>query len=291
MKFILCDLFTQNHQFLTQSLYFEFINRGFECIIINSLIQNIESNINSIFILIINPYFMKNKTITSTLQNINKKYKYKILYITEPINYIIEKKVYLDLINILKPYCLWTYTYNNFNKLKTYLNMFYIPPIYNESYNLTNPILISLKEKINDKIVFIGNINENRKPTLKKFQDKLITIDNLWNESDWKNILNKYLFYINIHRRNGCQSLETLRCIPILANGGVIFSEDCNELDKEKYKGYNIYFYKKEELLSIFLDKIKNIDYEEIYKKTILFRTTQDNINDLKKYIDFHNNI
>ena len=287
MKFILYDPFTHNHYFLTQSLYFEFINRGFECTIINSLIQNIESNINSIFILIINPYFMKNKTIISTLQNINKTYKYKILYITEPITYIIEQKVYLDLINILKPYCLWTY--NNFNHLKTYLNIFHIPPIYNESYNLTNPTIISLKEKINDKIVFIGNINENRLQTIEQFSDKIITLNNIWSPSEWTTILNKYLFYINIHRRNGCKSLETLRCIPILANGGVILSEDCNELDKDKYKDYNIYFYKKEDLLSIFLDKIKNIDYEEIYNKTILFRTTHTH--NLTKYIDFHNNL
>jgi hypothetical protein len=230
---------------------------------------------------------MKNKTITSTLQNINKTYKYKILYITEPINYIIEQKVYLDLINIVKPYCLWTY--NNCNKLKTYLNIFHIPPIYNESYNLTNPTLISLKKKINDKIVFIGNINENRIKILQQFQDRLLIIDNMWDKTNWINTLNKYLFYINIHRRNGCKSLETLRCVPILANGGVIFSEDCNELDKDKYKDYNIYFYKKEELLSIFLDKSKNIDYEEIYKKTILFRTTHSH--DLTKYIEFHNNL
>jgi len=234
---------------------------------------------------------MKNKKITYELQNINKTYKYKILYITEPINYEIEKKVYLDLIYILKPYCLWTYTYNNFNKLKTYLNMFYVPPIYNESYNLIDITLESLKERINDKIVFIGNINENRIEILQPFQDKLVAINNVWDQSGWKSITKKYLFYINIHRRNGCKSLETLRCIPILANGGVILSEDCNELDKEKYKDYNIYFYKKEDLLSIFLDKIKNIDYEEIYNKTILFRSTQANINDLTKYIEFHNNL
>jgi len=289
MKFILCDPFTHNHYFLTQSLYFEFINKGFECTIINTLLQNIESNINSIFILIINPYFMKNKIIIDQIQNINKIYKYKILYITEPITYIIEQKVYLDLINIVKPYCLWTY--NNFNKLKTYLNIFHIPPIYNESYNLSDSTFKSLKTRINDKIVFIGNVNENRLQTIEKFEDKLVVINDIWTQTEWANILNKYLFYINIHRRNGCKSLETLRCIPILANGGVILSEDCNELDKEKYKDYNIYFYKKEDLLSIFLDKIKNIDYEEIYNKTILFRSTQANINDLTKYIEFHNNL
>jgi hypothetical protein len=148
-----------------------------------------------------------------------------------------------------------------------------------------------LKAKIKDKIVFIGNINENRIKIINEFEDKVIHINSAWDKDEWSQISNNYLFFLNIHRHNGCQSLETLRCVPILANGGVILSEDCNELDKEEYKDYNIIFCKSEELYSNYSNYIKNIDYNEIFRRALLFRSVMNVNKDLDDYINYHNSL
>jgi hypothetical protein len=223
-------------------------------------------------------------------------FKYKILYLSEPINYIIEKKVYIELINKLKPYCLWTYTNDNLNKLnfnsslkKLISNTYKIFPNYNNTYNFLD--LKNIETKNTENIIFLGNINDNRIETCNTFKNKLINMKDVWTKEGWSEILNNNLFYLNIHRRNNCKSFEAFRIIPILANGGFIFSERCNEIDENIYKDYNIIFVEKKDLYNTFIEYIKNINFEEIRIKTIMFRKNmQENI-ELDKYLYFHEKI
>jgi hypothetical protein len=220
--------------------------------------------------------------------NISSKFKYKILYLTEPINFIIEKKVYNDLIKIIKPYSLWTYTKENFNKLNTLGKYFKIFPNYNESYKFIDLTYDNLKARSLQNIIFIGNITDSRS-WIKSTFSNLININNSWSKEEWTLLLNNHLFYLNVHRRVNCKSFESFRIIPLLANGSVIFSEYCNESEMEEYKNYNIIFCSKEGLYNNYINYIKNIDYNEIFRKALLFRSVMNVNKDLDNYINYHN--
>ena len=69
-----------------------------------------------------------------------------------------------------------------------------------------------------------------------------------------------------------CKSFEAFRIIPILANGGVIFSERCNDEEEQEYKDYNIIFVERKDLYSTFKKYKENINYDDILRKTLLFR-------------------
>jgi len=292
MNFVIYNPKTQLFDFFIDSLKIEFEKRNIK----NIVIYNEELNINTlnnkdIILILINPHFIFDyKNIRENINKISKFYKYKILYLTEPINFIVEKKVYLELIKLIKPYCLWTYTNENFNKINTPLNIFKIFPNYNNAYYFTEINIENIKYKNINNILFIGNINENRMDICNKFGTLLINKTNMWLPEEWKELLNNYLFYINIHRRNNCKSFESFRIIPLLANGCVIFSENCNEDEKEIYKEYNIIFCEKKDLYEEFIKYKENINYENILEKTVLFRKNMVNNIELDKYIRFHFN-
>ena len=301
MKLIIYNPETKLFDFFINSLKYELNNREIDTIIINNKKINEYNQIfnfdNDIILIMINPHFIyTDKIINNQIIYISRLFKYKILYLSEPINYIIEKKVYSELINKLKPYCLWTYTNDNLNKLdfnpflkKLILNTYKIFPNYNECYNFSD--LNNIKTKNINNIIFFGNINDNRIETCNMFKDKLINLKDVWTQEGWMEILNNNLFYLNIHRRNNCKSFEAFRIIPILANGGFIFSERSNEIDENIYKDYNIIFVEKKDLYNTFIEYIKNINFDKIKIKTILFRREmQENIQ-LDRYIYFHKKI
>jgi hypothetical protein len=226
---------------------------------------------NDIILILINPHFIYDyKDIYNEIININKLFKFKILYITEPINFLIEKKVYLDIIKLIKPYRLWTYTVENFNKLNTYIPIYRVFPKYNESYNFINNDNNTVRNT--DNIIFFGNITENRINICNEFGNYLINKTDAWSKEEWSDILKNNLFYLNIHRRINCKSFEAFRIIPILANGGVIFSERCNTIEELEYKNYNIIFTERDNLYNTFIKYKENIDYDDIFDKTLLFR-------------------
>jgi hypothetical protein len=286
---------TMFYDFFIDSFIFEFHKQNIHIDIIdNNITNNIELTIynkNYPIIIFINPHYLKDKIIHNTIYEISKYFKYKILYLTEPIFFLIEKKVYEELICFIKPYCLWTYSQENFYKLNTKLNIFKISPCYNVKYNFIDICLENIQNRNIENIVFIGNISKNRECIQRDFQNSIF-INNVWTLHDWKDMIHKNLFYINVHRRNNCLALEMFRIIPLLSNGCVIFSENCNEVEQNLLKDYNIIFCKKCDLYNTFIKYIQTINYELILEKTLLFRkniTYENTIcNDLYKYIEFH---
>jgi hypothetical protein len=306
MKFIIYNPSTQLFTFFINSLILE-LNRLkiYDEIIYYDDRSNKINNLNDVILIIINPHFIfDNKYISITIDKISKKYKYKILYLTEPVNFIIERKVYGELIKRIKPYCLWTYTSENFNKINTYLKIFKIFPSYNEAINITNFDYSIIKNKSINNIIFFGNINENRINIVNEFNKsnnsdhiKIINYTDKWSIDEWANILNNNLFYLNIHRRKGCKSLETFRINPILANGCIIFSERCNKEEEEYYKNYNIIFIEKDNLCNYIVNYINNLNnnnlndniYNDILDKSNKYRINMLHNNfDLNNYLDFH---
>ena len=146
----------------------------YETLVINNLknnttLYNFDYN-NDKILIILNPHFLKDCLIVkSELIFISLNFKLKILYLTEPINLLIEKKVYEEFIKTLKPFQLWTYTYENFNKLNTYLKIYRVPPLYNNIYNLCDLSVNNLKQRKTNKIIFFGNINENRQNIINNY--------------------------------------------------------------------------------------------------------------------------
>ena len=279
MKYIIYDPKTELHKMFIESLCFELQKNKYETLVINNLknnttLYNFDYN-NDKILIILNPHFLKDCLIVkSELIFISLNFKLKILYLTEPINLLIEKKVYEEFIKTLKPFQLWTYTYENFNKLNTYLKIYRVPPLYNNIFI----ILFTKNKNYTNKIIFFGNINENRQNIINNYfphnskSNSILNITNTWTKSDWKEILDNNLFYLNIHRRPNCKSFESLRIIPILSNGGIILSSRCNEKEEEEFKEYNIYFLDENELYFKYNSLLENINYEEIYQKTVSFR-------------------
>jgi hypothetical protein len=165
--------------------------------------------------------------------------------------------------------------------------MYKVFPCYNEILNITNIEKI-INKNINN-IIFIGNINEIRKEVTNIFGDELINYNDKWELEEWKEILNKNLFYLNIHRRKDCKSLEIFRINPILCNGGFIISERVNEKEEELYKDYNIIFVERNKLYEVYNNCKRNIDYEIIYEKSKKYREDMLHYNfDLNEFIKFH---
>lgn len=288
MKLIIYNPATHLFDFFIDSLKYELNSRNIDLINYNN---KSDFDTDNPILIIVNPHFIFDyKDIHDEIINISKIFKYKILYLTEPINFIIEKKVYNDLIKLIKPYSLWTYTKENFNKLNTRVKYFKVFPNYNESYSFLNLDYDNLKSRSLQNIIFIGNINDSRS-WIKTVFSNLINITNSWSKEEWINITSNHLFYLNIHRRINCKSFESFRIIPLLANGSVIFSEYCNESEMEEYKNYNIIFCSKEDLYTNYCNYIKNIDYNEILNKALLFRSTMTINKDLDDYINYHNSL
>jgi hypothetical protein len=290
MKFIIYNPETNLFKFFVLSLIIELKKMMIfdEIIHINKHIFEIINNENDIILIIMNHYYIYDyKEIENSIKNISKNFKYKILYISEPINCIFEKNIYNDIIYKIKPYCVWTYTINNYNKIKYPIKMYKVFPCYNEILNITNIEKI-INKNINN-IIFIGNINEIRKEVTNIFGDELINYNDKWELEEWKEILNKNLFYLNIHRRKDCKSLEIFRINPILCNGGFIISERVNEKEEELYKDYNIIFVERNKLYEVYNNCKRNIDYEIIYEKSKKYREDMLHYNfDLNEFIKFH---
>ena len=295
MKLIIYNPKTNLFDFFLKSIECEFKERNIDTIYLNGVNNETIDLKKDILLIIINPHFIFDyEDIYNKITHYSKIFKYKVLYITEPINFIIEQKIYIDIIKIINPFCLWTYTTENLKKLNIRQKIFKVFPNYNNTYCFTDNILPNeLKERLYDRIVFIGNITDNRINICNSFNDiqLLINFRDKWRKDEWKEILETHLFYLNIHRRINCKSFESFRIIPILSNGGVIFSERVNEYEENIFKRYNIIFTERENLLETFIDYKNNINYDEIYRKTILFREEMSKYSGINCFLDFFTKI
>jgi len=297
MKFFIYNPATKLFDFFINALKYEFEFLNMIVLNYNDYINNDVNNdvnndidyVNDIIMIIVDPHFIFDyKEIELEILKINKMFKYKILYITEPINFMIEKIIYTQLVKQINPYCLWTYTIENFNKINLPRKIFKIFPE-NKINKFIDVNLQNLEKRNINNIIFFGNINENRIDICKKFNNYLINKTLAWSYEEWSDILNDNLFYLNIHRRNNCKSFESFRIIPILANGGVIFSERCNTIEENIYKKYNIIFVNKKDLYNTFLNYIKNINYEEIYKRYINYINDMKSGSEINSFLEYHN--
>ena len=87
-------------------------------------------------LIFLNPQFLKtDKDILNEFYKIAKLFILKIQYITEPLDYLVDRKVWENSIKILNPIFLWTYSNGNIGKLSTSKKIFKISPKFNEFYN------------------------------------------------------------------------------------------------------------------------------------------------------------
>jgi len=290
MSIIFYDPITKLHNLFILSLIYELNNNGCQYQIINKI--DIDYNNydleHDIIIIFLNPQFLKtHKNIYDEFIKISNNFRYKIYYITEPLDYLIDIKVWETYIKILKPYKLLTYTNENLNKLKVYQSITKLCPKFNNYIDMGDYSINTMKNKNKDKIIFMGTMNTHRENVFKTMENKIVVKNDIWNMDEYQEIIEHNLFFINIHRRNGCKCLEYLRIIPLLANGCIVISELSNEEDMNELKDYNIYFCDKANILETYYNILKNINYNqvfynEVYKKVNKFREEfiYDNIYD-----------
>lgn len=268
MSIIFYDPVTKLHNLFILSLIYELNNNNHRYEIINKV--EIDYNnydlANDIIIIFLNPQFLKtHKNIYDEFIKISNNFRYKIYYITEPLNYLIDIKVWEEYIKILKPYKLLTYTNENLNKLKVYQSITKLCPKFNNYIDIGDYNIETIKNKNKDKIIFMGTMNIHRENVFKNMENKIVVKNDIWNMDEYQEIIEQNLFFINIHRRNGCKCLEYLRIIPLLANGCIVISELSNEEDMNELKDYNIYFCDKANILETYYNILKNINYNEVY--------------------------
>jgi hypothetical protein len=246
-------------------------------------IKNEENKENIQLLYICHPIdLLNNDKILKNKEELNKIKIHKILYITEPLNLLIYKKTYSNLINKYQISELWTYSKGNLLYYKPIYNIPFKDYIlsFNEDINYINEINFDERIKNIHKIVFIGIINNERKKIIDMFKDDIIIIDNIWDFEEFKKIYHKYTYYLNIHRMKKCYCFETFRTIPILNNYGFILSENINIDEQNKYENKNIIFDEREKLFDLWLklkeeNKIKeNIiqNLNKIQNNCILYR-------------------
>ncbi len=282
--YYLYDPMGRLHTFFTQSLAYELKKLKKEVMILNEayseeIIMNVKDD--DIFIYIVHPiYLFKDEEVKKTVHQLKSKKTKKILYITEPLTLMMDRKNYRILITQMNIFESWTYTIIN-QMFLSGLRIRRISPLYSNTYEWVS---FEEKKKNLEKIVFIGNPTKNRMDILKKYNDTLIIIsDGLWEVEDWKKILIQYIFFINIHRIPRCPCMETMRITPILSNGGFLISENVNEKEMKEYEDYNIIFGKREDLQNIFYNVIENWDWEEYFRRWRRYREKMLLKNELKE--------
>ena len=272
------------HTFFTQSLAYELKEFNKEVMILHKaypeeIIMNVKDE--DIFIYIVHPiYLFKDEEVLKTVSLLKTKKTKKILYITEPLTLMMDRKNYRILITQMNIFESWTYTIMNQMFLSGH-RIRRISPLFSNTYEWVS---FEEKKKNLEKIIFIGNPTKNRMEILEKFGDMVFIIkEGMWEIEDWRRILIQYIFYINIHRIPRCPCMETMRLTPILSTGGFVVSENVNEKEMKEYEDYNIIFGKREDLLHIFEKVIQNWDWNEYFNRWKRYREKMLLKNELKE--------
>ena len=144
--YFIYDPFTENHLFLVNNLKYNLELFNYEVQIIKSINENIDTT--NYYIIIINHMFLiENEKAKIDYKNLLNK-KNKILYITEPLELMIEIKFYDKIINELKPQKVLTYCEENLKKIKTFIPYINFYPINKNYLSFVNLTIDILKKKI-----------------------------------------------------------------------------------------------------------------------------------------------
>ena len=240
--------YPKNHIFFIECLKQFYLNKQIKEIIEIKKVENNSKDDNCTYFIILNHmYIIEKYEIQNDINKICQK-KNKILYITEPIELMIEKQYYQKLVQRLKPQKIYTYCEENINKIKTFISLEYFYPINKDYLTFSKK---QKKEKNKNKIVFIGKMNEYRNQLYDIFGDDLLVFENKYTKDEWFEIVDMYYYFVNIHRRPNSKCFESFRLIPLLQNDVVILSEHVNIIEEEKYKK-KIHFCELNEMRNIF---------------------------------------
>jgi len=251
MKYIIYNPFPLNHIFFLECLKLFYLEQGHNVEEIQK-IDSIENNDDIFYFILINHmYIIENKDAREDLVKLIKN-KNKILYITEPLELIIEKQYYKKLVQRLKPQKIYTYCEENKNKIRTFVPIEYFYPINKEYLTFDTNLK---KDKKKDKIVFIGRMNDYRNKLYDIFGDDLIVFEDKYTKEEWLEIVNEYYYFINVHRRPNSKCFESFRLLPLLQNDVIIISEHVNKYEEDKYK--KIHYCHLNEMKNTF-NKLKN---------------------------------
>lgn len=265
MVYLVYDPFTENHKFLINNLKYNLEIFNQKLLEVEEINEN-EDKENTYIILINHMFLIENNKAKKDYNNLLKKKK-KILYITEPLELLIEIKFYTKIINELKPLKVYTYCEENLIKIKPLCKYIHFYPI-NKTYFKFVDIYGPLYEKKDlTKIVFIGKMNDYRNKIKELFKDDLIIIDDKYKKEEWIEIIKKYQYFINVHRRPNSKCFESMRILPLLYNDCTIISEHVNKKEESYFKESNIYFCKLEEMKDKF-EEIKRVSFNEIVRNS-----------------------
>lgn len=239
MKYYIYNPFPQNHIFFVECLKKYYLEKNNDVEEIQKIDKN-ENDKNVVYFIIINHmFFIENHEAQKDLIKLTEK-KNKILYITEPLELLIERQYYQKLIKKLIPIKIYTYCEENRNKLKIFITIQNFYPINKDYLNFKNKEITENKEKNKEKIVFIGKINKYREQLYDIFGNDLVIYEDKYLKEEWKEIINNFKYFVNVHRRANSRCFESFRLIPLIQNDVIILSEHVNKIEEEKYK--NIYF-------------------------------------------------
>lgn len=281
---------TQNHLFLIEMIKQQLQSYSIPVQEIHE-IQD-KGNQDDIYLLFLNFYFLfDNPVIQKEFQFLCRQ-KYKILYITEPIQFLIDKQLYQTQIRKLRPNLIFTYSQENCKLFTNQFPMIRFFPIDHHYLNFTNINNVQdLQQKDTNSLLFIGKMNDYRNHILDTTTFKNIkNIEDAWTKDSWTTLVKKHLFFVNLHRIKENKCLELMRIVPILYNGGIVISSAINQEETKEFKDYNIHFCNQdEEIYNIYLQIKKNLNYEEVYRKMLLFRKKENH--DIEKLINYLNKI
>ena len=253
MVYFIYNPFTENHLFLINNLKYNLDLFNYKVEEIDQINSEEDDNI---YIIIINHMFLIKMKAKNDYKNLL--IKENIIYY-RPLELIIEIRFYNKIINELKPMKVFTYCEENLKKIKpicSYNNFF---PINKDYFKFVDIIRPEFKKKDFNKIVFIGKMNDYRNKLKEIFEDDLVVIDDKYKKEDWIKIINKYQYFVNVHRRPNSRCFETMRILPLLYNDCTVISEHVNQR-KKNIKDGNLYFCK----LEMMKEKL------EIIKKKVL---------------------
>ena len=286
---------TQNHLFLIEMIKQQLQSYSIPVQEIHEIQETqtiIQDKQDHIYMVFLNFYFLlDNLKIQKEFQFLSQQ-KYKILYITEPIQFLIDKHLYQTQIRKLRPNLIFTYSQENCKLFTNQFPMIRFYPIDHHYLNFSNiNSAQDLQQKDASSLLFIGKLNEYRKNILCSPSFKNVKIiEDAWTKDSWITLLKKHLFFVNLHRIKENKCLELMRIVPILYNGGIVISSVVNQEEMKEFTDYNIYFCDKDkDIYDMYLHIKQTLNYEEVYQKMILFRQKENN--DIGKIIQYLNKI